>query len=190
VRGGENVREMKLNEHSYRLVRAGASAAEETVLAVQERLHPFVSSAVRDSHAAEDILQDVILIILEQAHLLRKPDRVWPWIYRVAWSKVQDHFRSRQRFRHAVEPIRLECGRCGATDDLLDTMVRRESVEQLTVALGRLTGRCRTVLYLRFYEQMPYSEIASLMHSTPGQIRVQYHRAKRLLRDSLLASCA
>jgi len=181
---------MKLKERPYRFVRAGASATEETVLAVQERLFPFVSSAVRDSHAAEDILQDVVLIILEQVHLLRKPDRLWPWIYRVAWSKVQDHFRSRQRIRHAVEPIRLEFSNLDAADDLLDTMVRRESVEQLTMALGRLTHRCRTVLYLRFYEQMPYTEIASLMHSTPGQIRVQYHRAKKLLRDSLLASCA
>jgi len=181
---------MRLKEHPYRFVRAGASVTEETVLAVQERLHPFVSSAVRDSHAAEDILQDVVLVVLEQVHLLRKPDRLWPWIYRVAWSKVQDHFRSRQRFRHAVEPIRLEFSGFDAADDLLDTMVRRESVEQLTVALGRLTHRCRTVLYLRFYEQMPYTEIASLMHSTPGQIRVQYHRAKKLLRDSLLASCA
>jgi len=181
---------MKLKEHSYRFVRAGASVTEETVLAVQERLHPFVSSAVRDSHAAEDILQDIVLIVLERVHLLRKPDRLWPWIYRVAWSKVQDHFRSRRRFRHAVEPIRLEFSGFDATDDLLDAMVRRENVEQLTVALGRLTHRCRTVLYLRFYEQMPYTEIASLMHSTPGQIRVQYHRAKKVLRDSLLASCA
>jgi RNA polymerase sigma-70 factor (ECF subfamily) len=180
---------MKLKEHPYRFARVGA-AAEETVLAVQERLYPFVSSAVRDPHAAEDILQDVVLIVLEQVHLLRRPDRLWPWIYRVAWSKVQDHFRSHQRFRRAVAPIRLECGRCDAADDLLDTMVRRETVEQLTIALDRLTHRCRIVLYLRFYEQMPYTEIASLMHSTPGQIRVQYHRAKKLLRDSLLASCA
>lgn len=181
---------MKLKERPYRFVRADASAMEETVLAVQERLHPFVSSAVRDSHAADDILQDVVLIVLEQVHLLREPDCLWPWIYRVARSKVQDHFRSHQRFRRAVAPIRLECGRCDAADDLLDTMVRREAVEQLATAMERLTHHCRTVLYLRFYEQMPYSEIASLMHSTPGRIRVQYHRAKRLLRDSLLASCA
>jgi len=181
---------MELKKDPYRIARAGDSVTEETVLAVQERLHPFVSSAVRDSHAAEDILQDVVLIVLEQVHLLRKPDRLWPWVYRVAWNRVQDHFRSRQRFRRVVEPIRLECNRFTATDDLLDTMVHWESIEQLTAALDRLTHRCRTVLYLRFYEQMPYTEIASLLHSTPGQIRVQYHRAKQLLRDSLLASCA
>jgi len=164
---------------------------EGLALAVQERLSPFVSSAVRDRHAAEDVLQDVLVLVIEQIHLLRRSNCFWPWVYRIAWSKVQDYFRDQRRISRIVAPGGCEpAGPEAATGDLLDVMVRREAVEQLAIAFDRLNHRCRVVLYLRFHEQMPYNEIASVMHSTPGQVRVQFHRAKRLLRDSLLSSCA
>jgi RNA polymerase sigma-70 factor (ECF subfamily) len=168
----------------------GESMARLAV-AVQERLHPFVASVVRDHHTAEDLLQDVILIVIEQVHLLRRPDSFWPWVYRVAWSKVQSHFRDYGRARRMAAAVGSESDGPQATaGDLLDAIVRRETVDHLTAAFGQLNPRCRVVLYLRFYEQMPYNEIALVMHSTPGQVRVQFHRAKQLLRDSLLSSCA
>jgi RNA polymerase sigma factor (sigma-70 family) len=164
---------------------------ESFVLAVRERLHPFVAGAVRDQHAAEDVLQEVLLVLIEQVHLLRRPDCFWPWVYRIAWSKVQDHYRDHRRARRTAAAAERESVSPDAcAGDLLDVMVRREAVEHLAAALRQLNPRCRVVLYLRFYEQMPYAQIASVMHSTPDRVRVQFHRAKRLLRDSLLSSCA
>jgi RNA polymerase sigma factor (sigma-70 family) len=189
----KNVRTMELEDHPTRFSSTDPidpDRMEGLVLAAQERLSLFVSSAVRDRHAAEDVLQDVILILIEQRHLLRRPECFWAWAYRVAWSKVQDHFRDRRRARRMVAPGGYEPISPETAGDLLIEMARREAVEQVAAALDRLNHRCRVVLYLRFYEQMPYSEIASVMHLTPGQVRVQFHRAKRLLRDSLLSSCA
>ncbi len=184
----------KPEDHPCRCPPADAADPEKMeglALAVQERLYPFVSSAVRDRHAAEDVLQDVLVVILEQRHLLRQPRCFWPWVYRIAWSKVQDYFRDcRRASRIGVPGGHGPTGPQAATGDPLDVMVRREAVEQLAIAFDRLNHCCRVVLYLRFHEQMPYSEIASVMHSTPGRVRVQFHRAKRLLRNSLLSSCA
>jgi RNA polymerase sigma factor (sigma-70 family) len=165
---------MKLDDHPDRSYRAGAGDAEGMALAVRERLHPFVSHAIRDHHTTEDVLQDVLVVLIEQGHVLRHPGCFWPWVYRVAWSKVQDHFRDRARLRRVLDPDRSVS----------------EAFEQLAAALGQLSQHYRTVLYLRFHEQMPYAQIAALMHCTPGQIRIQLHRAKRQLRDHLLASCA
>jgi RNA polymerase sigma-70 factor (ECF subfamily) len=190
----KNVRITKPDDHPYRFPAAGIAgpeAMEGLARVVQERLYPFVSSAVRDHHAAEDVLQEIVVVLIEQRRLLRRPDCFWPWVYRIAWNKVQDHFRDRRRARRfaeagGYEPAVLETG----AGDLLDVMLHREAVEQLTIAFDRLNPRCRVVLYLRFHEQMPYSEIASVIRSTPSRVRVQFHRAKRLLRDSLLSSCA
>jgi RNA polymerase sigma-70 factor (ECF subfamily) len=190
----KDVRTTEVEDHPGRFSPTdptGSNGMEGLALAVQERLYPFVSNAIRDGNVVEDVLQDVIVVLIEQRHLLRRPECFWPWVYRIAWSKVQDHFRDHRRARRIAasggyEPACPEA----ATGDLLDAMVRREAVEQLTIAFDRLNPRCRVVLYLRFHEQMPYDEIASVMHSTPGQVRVQFHRAKRLLRDSLLSSCA
>jgi RNA polymerase sigma-70 factor (ECF subfamily) len=179
---------MKLDDHPDRSYRAGAGDAESMALAVRERLHPFVSHAIRDHHTTEDVLQDVLVVLIEQGHVLRHPGCFWPWVYRVAWSKVQDHFRDRARLRRVLDPDRSVSE--ATASDPLDGVEQRETFEQLAAALGQLSQHCRTVLYLRFHEQMPYAQIAALMHCTPGQIRIQLHRAKRQLRDHLLASCA
>ncbi|MBN1508100.1 MAG: sigma-70 family RNA polymerase sigma factor [Sedimentisphaerales bacterium] len=185
---------MQLEGQSYRFSPADVAASRETeglVLAARERLHPFVASAVRDPHAAEDILQEVLVVLIERVHRLRRPDRFWPWIYRIAWSKVQDHYRDHRRARQAVAAVEREpVSGDASAGDLLEGMVRREAVEHLAAAMGQLNPHCRIVLYLRFCEQMPYAQIALMMHSTPGRVRVQFHRAKRLLRESLLPSCA
>jgi RNA polymerase sigma factor (sigma-70 family) len=190
----EETQEMQLENMSYRFPPADTADSNETealVLAVRERLHPFVAGAVRDPHAAEDILQEVILVLIERVHLLRRPACFWPWIYRIAWSKVQDHYRDHQRACRAAAAVERESVFPDSfVGDLLEGLVRREAIEHLVVAMGQLNPRCRVVLYLRFYEQMPYTQIASMMHSTPGRVRVQFHRAKQLLRDSLLSSCA
>ncbi len=190
----KSVRATKSEDHSRRFSTSDAIGLEQVeglVSAVQERLYPFVSGAVRDRHAAEDVLQDVIVIVIEQMRLLRHSDCFWPWVYRVAWSRVQDHFRELKRARRLTSSGGLVPDYAdGGAGDPLDLMVHQEAVERLAVAFDRLNHHCRVVLYLRFHEQMPYSEIASVMHSTPGRVRVQFHRAKRLLRDSLLSSCA
>jgi RNA polymerase sigma-70 factor (ECF subfamily) len=180
-------------DHGRRADSVDREGMERLAVAVQTRLYPFVSTAVRDHHATEDVLQDVILVVVEQVHRLRRPDRFWSWVYRIAWSKVQDHFRGEQRSRR-MGKLCADDVQCQAPQrlgsDALETMLRKEAMDQFGVAMRQLNDRGRVVLYLRFYEQMPYAQIASLMHSTPGQVRMQFHRAKRKLRDSMVASCA
>lgn len=160
-------------------------------VAVQRRLRPFVCNALRDHHAAEDVLQETLLTMIERLGGLRRPENLWPWIYRIAWNKVQDHFREQRRFRESMPSLQFDRGRRGLEQDQgLGLLICKEHIEQLAVSLAKLTPRCQTVLYLRCYEQLPYKEIASLMHSTPGRVRVQLHRAKQQLRDVLLAACA
>jgi DNA-directed RNA polymerase specialized sigma24 family protein len=50
--------------------------------------------------------------------------------------------------------------------------------------------RSRKILYLRCFHQLPYSEIASLVQSTPNEVGVRLCRAKKFLKDCMVASCA
>jgi RNA polymerase sigma-70 factor (ECF subfamily) len=158
----------------------------------QQRLQPLMWTALRDSHAVEDVLQETLLALVERMHSVRRHDRLWPWLYRVAWNKVRDHFRQGRRCgqaralsaRHFVRPGWPS----GIGPSVIHQIIGREDVEELGVAVQRLSPRSRAVVFLRVCEQMPYGEIATLMHSTPGQVRVQFHRATRRLRRWLTVS--
>ncbi len=178
--------QMKLNECRDRSPADGALELDrvgQLAVTLRQRLYPSIWKGVRDHHAAEDILQDVLLVLIERGHTLRRPECFWRWVYRIAWSKVQDHRRSRARVDLYLDP-----GPDVTAGNPLDDVERDERIGQLAAALSCLSHHRRTVLYLRFYEQMPCAQIALLMHWTEAQVRVQMHRAKQQLRRHLLAS--
>jgi RNA polymerase sigma-70 factor (ECF subfamily) len=169
--------------------RSGDQAGMSRLAAlVWERLFPFVSRTIRNRDATEDILQETLLTMLRRLHSLRDGRRFWPWIYRIAWSKVQDRLRDRQRRRLHATALRR---RANAEDllsggnDPLEAQVRAETLQQIAVAIARLNRRQRDILQLRCYDDLPYTEIAARTRTSPEKVRIRFHRAKESLKAQL-----
>jgi RNA polymerase sigma-70 factor (ECF subfamily) len=156
---------------------------------VWERLYPFAFRTTLDHNAAEDVLQETLLAMICRLGALRDKDRFWPWIYRIAWSKVQDRVRDRQ-LRSSFETQALRCGAAASSGyrpniDPADAQVRDETRQQVAAAVERLSHDHRDILRLRCYDQLPYTEIAVLTRTTPAKARVHFHRAKQSLKERL-----
>jgi RNA polymerase sigma factor (sigma-70 family) len=159
---------------------------------VWERLYPFVFRITLDRDATEDILQDTLLAMICRLPSLRDNGRFWPWMYRIARSKIQDRLRSR-RVRSSVEAVVSHAGIAANEqpehpETVLDAPIREETLRQVSRAVAQLNRRYRDILHLRYYEQLPYTEIASLTRTTPERARVRSHRAKKTLK-ARLACC-
>ncbi len=154
----------------------------------QQRLHPFIGAAVRDHHAAEDVLQETLLTMLEGLPGLRRPERFWPWMYRIASNKVRDHFRRQRRYNtlmHDVPGDTIE-ERAGA----LEKMIAAEWTDQLSHAIDEMDARQQQIIRLRCFEQMSYASIASQTRTSPARARINLHRAKTVLKKRLHALSA
>jgi len=156
---------------------------------VWERLYPFVLRTTLDRDAAEDIVQETLLTMLCRLGSLRDDERFWPWIYRIAWSKIRNRLRHR-RLQFLYERMAL-FGR-DARDDAccgdigpLDVQIREETLQEVRTAITHLSGCQRDILHLRYYEDMPYAEIAARTRTTPAKARVRFHRAKNSLKRHL-----
>jgi len=156
---------------------------------VWDRVYSFALRTTLDHNAAEDIVQETLLAMICRLGTLRDDRRFWPWIYRVAWSKIQDRHRDR-RLRSCMEMELLRMA--GATperrrrdDGPLDTHIRRETAEEVSAALGRLSYRYRDILQLRCYDGLDYAEIAARTRTTPARARIHFHRAKNSLKERL-----
>jgi RNA polymerase sigma-70 factor, ECF subfamily len=164
----------------------------ELAILVWQRLYPFVLRVTLNHDITEDVLQETVLSLLCGLDGLRDPARFWPWMYRIAWSKIQNHVRS-HRVQCAAEAsfARLQLDPEGVWEDgdsPLDAQVRKEMRQQVSIAVDRLPRPYREVLHLHYYDQMPYAEIAERAKTTPARIRIRSFRAKRSLR-SRLACC-
>lgn len=170
--------------------RAGEQAAMGRLATlVWERLYPFVFRTTLDRHATEDIIQETLLTMVSRLGSLRDKERFWPWIYRIAWSKIRNRLRDR-RLRSLYEQMMLRDWNeesIGGTDDIspLDTQVREETLRQVSTAVAQLNRPQQDVVHLRCYEELSYTEIAERVQTTPEKARVHFHRAKHSLRKQL-----
>jgi len=154
---------------------------------VRQRLYLFVYRTTLNHDMTEDVLQETLLTMVGQIASLRNKRRFWPWVFRIAWSKLQDNLRS-SRHQRSVKTSLLrnqlyEAAPGGGS--LLEATILDERLRQLSALTGQLSQRHRDILYLRYYEQLPYTEIAAITRTTPQQARAQFHRVREYLKARL-----
>ena len=188
---------MRINSDCDDLSQIDPSSGEHIdrlTLTVRERLAPFIFGRLKDTHAAEDVLQETLLTMIERLGDLRRAECFWPWIFRVARRKMQDHFRRQERWATMKENARHESERrlLGAREEIgvLERMIVAENARKLSEAIRDLDVHQQQIVRLRCFEQMPYDKIAHGTRMSPGQARINLHRAKLRLKRRLNALSA
>jgi len=156
-----------------------------------DRIYRFAFRTTLDHNAAEDVVQETLLAMICGLDTLRDDRRFWPWIYRIAWSKIQNGHRDR-RLQSSLEAemlvARTATGNGFTCDDTpLDVQVREEMTEHVAAAIHRLSQDHRDVLELRCYDQLDYAEIAARTRTTPARARTTSPSQKVL--KTRLACC-
>jgi RNA polymerase sigma-70 factor (ECF subfamily) len=187
---------IKENEYLHLLWEAQSGNQEnirELVVLVRNKLYPFIYKRTMDHHSAEDLLQETLLVMIQQLRFLKRFESFWSWIHQIAWSKIQQYFRDRRRRLNIEVSVYQQYHQekqQTVNKDLLESVAHQESIEKLFAAIRQMEPRSRKVLYLRCVQQLPYGDIAFLVQSTPNEVRVRFCRAKKILKDGMIASCA
>jgi RNA polymerase sigma-70 factor (sigma-E family) len=148
----------------------------EFVAAALPGLLRFGHVLTGDPRKAEDLVQEALARTLRRWRMVRHDNAV-AYVRRVM---VNTHI---NRWRRWEARVRL-----GEVPDRMadDPALRRsEDWDQLRRALGRPPTRQRTVLVLRYFEDLPEAEIAKLMGCQPGTVKSQASRALAALRPLL-----
>jgi RNA polymerase sigma-70 factor (ECF subfamily) len=167
---------------------------------VRERLYPFVFRTTLDHDLTEDVLQETLLTMVRQIDRLREERKFWPWVFRIAYNKLQDNLRSRRNHGSARAHVsRASCPRSegetpstrsyearAGNSSLLEEAIHAERLQKLSEVVNQLSRQHRDIVRLRYYEQLPYTEIAALTSTTPQKARARFHRAKKYLKAQML----
>jgi RNA polymerase sigma-70 factor (ECF subfamily) len=151
------------------------------------RLDPRLASRVDPSDVVQEALAAAAKLLPE--YLEHKPIPFYPWLRRLAWERLvklhRQHIGTEKRsvIREAV--LELPDGsvdvlaRVVAGNDTSpsDQALRNELQSRVRQALNELGERDREVLILRYLEQPSVLEIAAIVGSTTGAIKVRHLRA-------------
>lgn len=155
----------------------------------RRRVYAYVYRILLNEDLVQDVVQEVMLNMVKSLRELKNPERFWPWLYRMSWSKVQQLFRRRQHdhstLERAVALQALRGNEVSAAGEGLNKLLRQELGDKVFSAMEHLKLRHRCVLTLRCFDQMPYTEIARVMDCSETNVRVMLFRAKLSLKRQL-----
>ena len=144
------------------------------------RIYDFCHRMTGSQAVSEDLVQEAFMRALKYRNTFRGDSDFLPWLYRLARNVCYDHFSKSGRMPLAdTEPPERE-----APEPAADAaVVRNEEICLLRQALLKLPVERREVLVLSRFEFRGYREIASLMDTTEGAVKVKVHRAMNQLRE-------
>jgi RNA polymerase sigma-70 factor (ECF subfamily) len=156
------------------LVRRALEADAEAFGVLCRRYYPplvaVADAILLDHHLAEDAAQEALAHACRQLPGLRRPELFGPWVAAICRNVAKDMLRNRQRQATAVEADDpAQAGR-----DTSDGWT-----ELLAEALQNLESSLREVVYMRFYNDMSYQQMAKVLSGTPRSIDGRLRRAKR-----------
>ncbi|MGV9770866.1 SigE family RNA polymerase sigma factor [Streptosporangium sp. NPDC003464] len=130
-----------------------------------------------DRHAAEDLVQSALAKTSAKWRDLRDPAAVEGYVRRVMYHEQVSWWRRRSRIAEVSTgwlPEQIGDGHAEIVD--LRLMMR--------AALARLTPRQRTILVLRYFEDLSETEIARLLGVRVGSVRSQIYRSLERLKKA------
>jgi RNA polymerase sigma-70 factor (ECF subfamily) len=133
---------------------------------------------LRDSHAAADLMQQVMTLTIERLRggELREPERVLSFVLGACRLTVMDQRRGERR----REDLLQRFADALPTADL--RVEPRLDHQRVVNCLERLPERERSVLVMTFYDDQPSDAVATQLGLSAGNVRVIRHRGIDKLR--------
>jgi RNA polymerase sigma-70 factor (ECF subfamily) len=153
-------------------------ALELLLRSVQPPLRRYVAGLVGPDDA-DDILQDVLVIVSRKLYWLEQAELFRAWAFRIASRAAFRHLKTRKRWSDSnVDDAKLEEIAAPVVDP---------SDDRLTELLDSpaLSPASRAVLVLHFREEMPLAHVAAVLEIPIGTVKSRLAFGLKSLREDL-----
>ena len=161
----------------------------------QEKLFTYILFVVRDREMANDMFQETFFKVvsrLQQGKYIAN-GKFSAWLMRIAHNLIMDWYRQ-QRAQNIVDaPKENDLSNVGST--LLESsregeLVNNQVMEDVRRMMSHLPASQREVVFMRFYQQMSFKEIAEAtgvsINTALGRMRYAILNLRRMTREHQL----
>lgn len=148
----------------------------ELVQAKEKSIYRVAYGYVQNSEDAKDIVQEAVCKAYVGKKRLKDPENFYPWFFRIlANTAISFLHHSSRTLSFDLDGVDLF-----SLDEELwnDTMTVKESLKQLS-------DPARTVIILKFYEDMTFSEIARILKKPEATVKTMYYRGLKFLKERM-----
>jgi RNA polymerase sigma-70 factor (ECF subfamily) len=149
-----------------------------------ERIFRFCVHRLFSKQAAEDVTSTVFLEVARRIRTFtgRTEQDFRNWLYAIAANQANAYIRKASRRKRLLAEAAGSMIRSAATNTGHSARLDWPTLYQ---AILRLKPEHQTIVTLRFFENLSFDQIARILHTSEGSVRVALHRILRKLRSIL-----
>lgn len=146
----------------------------------RERLFRKATSMLGSPDDAEDAVQDALLTAFRGIDRFRGDAAIYTWLYRIVVNRCTDVLRKRSTDQvDYVDPMSFD------VEDLSDLQKNHELSDHtayLITQIRSLDARFRELLWMRYFDELSYEEIARVKNLKVGTVKSRLFKARELLK--------
>ncbi|MCR4959730.1 MAG: sigma-70 family RNA polymerase sigma factor [Prevotella sp.] len=174
-------------------VEGNNSAFDELLSRTQSKLFTYIMFVVHDHDLADDIFQETFVKAITKLQNGQYTDtgKFQFWLTRIAHNAIMDWYRQQQS-RHIMEPNADNDLQNLSMASVLDTfreseLVNEQVLRDVKKLMEALPAPQREVVYMRFYQQLSFKEIAELtnvsINTSLGRMRYALINMRRMAKE-------
>lgn len=175
-------------------IQGNNKAFDELLARNQSKLFSYILFVVRDQEIANDIFQDTFVKVITKLQEGKYTDsgKFYYWITRIAHNIIMDRYRT-QHNEHIVEPTEDNDLSNLKGASVLDSnreseIINEQVLEDVKHMMNTLPAAQREVVYMRFYQELSFKEIADItgvsINTSLGRMRYAILNMRRMAREN------
>ena len=141
----------------------------------KESLYKFAYTYVKNEDDALDIVHDAICKCLSNIDTLKDMDNIKPWIFKITSNCAMDYIRKNKKY-------------VSMSDDLREDIIKEDTYKDMDLqeALENLPEKYRTIIVLRYFEDMKIKDIAQVLDESENTIKTRLYKGLSKLKIDLI----
>lgn len=188
-----NIKELTNEELALSYIEGNNRAFDELLSRNQTKLFSYILFVVRDEDRANDLFQETFVKVISKLHQGKYVDsgKFNAWVMRIAHNVIMDWYRE-HKARNVIEPTgENDLSNIGG-NDILDSNIENRFVNDQIMndvkkMMNMLPPTQREVVFMRFYQNMSFKEIAETtgvsINTSLGRMRYAILNLRRMSRE-------
>ena len=179
----------------YYLEKEDESAFNEIVDRYGWKIHRLAFRITHNMYNADDVLQEVFLILVKKLGSFRKESKFSTWLYKIAANTSYSYLRQQKKYTPELSLESYETyDNNGYLDDVdlrdwsfipEDILIRSEEKLMIEKAVSEMSEIYRAVFHLSFVEGHTKGDIGEILGISLPAVKSRLRRARMFLKDKL-----
>lgn len=160
---------------------------EQIYLSYGKEMFAIANRILRDRESAEDAVQDAFVRIMRNLDKIQDiySKRTANYIRVIVKNRALQIYKQYRRREVTVEDYHFFLEVPDSFQDVEGQFERKEQADILAGMVLSLPDKYREVLYLYYYNELPYAPIAGILDTTEVNVRQIARRARKILEERL-----